>query len=460
MRNVLFGLAILALPALAEELESPLWWVEQAREAAEAASKESGGQGGLRNVAESFALLGECEKAEAAFAAMPEKDKRSAHYALVEAMVMGGHPDRAEALLEMSTGAKVDRLKQTLAAALARRHALAGEVDAARELMAKVESPIARRQIWYALVEGQVEAGEQARALALSAETPMLQGQLLGHLARLQVSRKAPDEARKTIAQYAALAGVKPLTLVRLHLEAGNVDAAMTAFKKMKAGRPKTQYAATVAEALAEAGRFDDAVELAQEVGMKKGGRKILARTACAQARAGRQEDALETLSLTGLEPGSQYGHMDVAEGLALGGNVEEARKVVAAFEKAEWGYKTWSIAADAALKAGDLEAARALGDIAEASRSKAAASETAKSSFLSIYDMTLARLWAALGEAEKAEAALQRIEDPRWLRSTPRWMVLDACEHGHLSVAHRFCSLVETQSRAAVMCRVAELLR
>ena len=459
VRLVAIGVAFLASTALAEDLESPLWWVEQARKAAEAASKETGGQGGLRNVAETFALLGECDKAEAAFASMPEKDKRSAHYALVEAMVLGGNPERAKALLKLTTGAKEDRLRQTYEAALARRHALAGEVDEARERMAGVESSMGRRQIWYALVDGQVEAGdhEQARALAGSAESPALQGQLLAHLARRQAAAGATEEAAKTIAACAGRSDVKPLALVKLHLEVGDVDAAIAVFKPMQAGRAKSQYAATVAEALAGAGRFDDAVQLAREVGMKKGGRKILARTACAQARADKAEDAMKTLSLSGLEQPSQYGHMDVAEGLALAGKVDEARKLVAAFEKAEWAYKTWAVATEAAVKAGDLDAARALASIAEESRAGSAASPTARDSFLSIYDMTLARAWAALGEAEKAEAALTRIQDARWMRSTPRWMVLDAYEHGHLAAAHRFCDLVDAQGRAPVMCRVAE---
>jgi tetratricopeptide (TPR) repeat protein len=463
-RHVLVGAAILALafPAFAEDLESPVWWVEQARQVAEAVAKDTGSQGGLRNVADTFALLGDCDRAEAAFALMPAKDKRSAHYSLIEAMVMGGHPDRARAFVKTATGATEAKLMQTYRAALARTHALAGEVDKARELMQTVESDMSRRQIWYALVDGQFRAGkhDQALDIASTAETPAMRGQLLGYLAGLQVDAGATEEARATIAKYGARGDAKHLTIARLRLLVGDLDAAVAAFGKMKDGRAKSQQAGSVGEALAKAGRFDDAVALATATGLKAGGRVILARTACEQGRAGKAEDAMKTLALCGLGPDSKYGHMDLAEGLALGGHVEQARKVLAALDRVEWRYKTWARAAEAAVKAGDTETACAMAAEAEKTRSDAAASPTAKTSFLSIYDMTLARVWAALGKADEAEAAFARIEDKRWVRSTPRWMALDALEHGHLAVAHRISKLLEAGSRVALMCHVAEVLR
>ena len=63
MRLCLVLTAVLALaqPIPAKDLENPIWWIEQAQRVAASVSKETGGQGGLRNVADSFALLGECE---------------------------------------------------------------------------------------------------------------------------------------------------------------------------------------------------------------------------------------------------------------------------------------------------------------------------------------------------------------------------------------------------------------
>ena len=80
-------------------------------------------------------------------------------FSLIEAMVMGGHPDRAKAFVKTATGATEAKLIQTYRAALARRHALAGEVREARELMHTFESAASRRQVWYALVDGQFRAG-------------------------------------------------------------------------------------------------------------------------------------------------------------------------------------------------------------------------------------------------------------------------------------------------------------